>query len=240
MQTLFHPAGSRGYATYSGLDAHYSFSFANHYDPERMGFGALRVLNDDVIAPEQGFGRHHHNDMEIITIPLSGALAHEDSMGNKAVIKTGEIQVMSAGTGVEHSEFNASRTETANTLQIWILPSERGVRPRYDQKLFDHSMFENTFALVVGPAGSEPEGALFIHQDAFLSLVRSDVDQAIEYVPRRENNGVYFFVIEGEAEIADQRLGKRDALGVWETEKISIQIQTKKDAFVLAIEVPMK
>ena len=203
-----------------------------------MGFGALRVLNDDVIAPEQGFGRHHHNDMEIITIPLSGALAHEDSMGNKAVIKTGEIQVMSAGTGIEHSEFNASQTEMTNTLQIWIIPDKYGVHPRYDQKLFDHLMFENTFALVVGPESSKSEGALFIHQDAFLSLARSGADQTIQYVPRRENNGVYFFVIEGEAEIADQKLTKRDALGVWETEKISIHV--KKEALVLAIEVPME
>jgi len=181
MQTLLHKANSRGYAKHGWLTTHHSFSFASYYNPEMLGFGALRVLNDDLIAAGQGFGRHTHRDMEIITIPLSGALSHEDSMGNAAVIKTGEVQVMSAGLGVEHSEFNASETEAVSLLQIWILTRTEGAAPRYAQKRFDPSS--------------------------------------------------------GEIAVADMVLGKRDALGVWDTEKASLK--AKKDAFVLAIEVPM-
>ncbi|OGI16125.1 MAG: hypothetical protein A2878_03145 [Candidatus Moranbacteria bacterium RIFCSPHIGHO2_01_FULL_54_31] len=237
MQTVFHPAQSRGYAKHGWLESHHSFSFASYFDPERMGFGALRVINDDNIAAGQGFGRHPHNDMEIITIPLTGALAHQDSMGNAEVIKTGEVQVMSAGTGVEHAEFNASKTENVTLLQIWILTRQNGMAPRYAQKLFNRSFFENRLSVVVGPEGSEKEGALFIHQDAWLSLGRFDSDTDIEYALHDPQNGVYFFVIEGGATVAGQRLEKRDAFGVWDTERVSMQV--KKDAFLLAIEVPM-
>lgn len=237
MQTVFHSAKSRGYAEHGWLVSYHSFSFADYYDPEKMGFGALRVINDDRIAAGQGFGRHSHQNMEIITIPLSGALAHEDSMGNAAVIKTGEVQVMSAGTGVEHSEFNASQTEAVTLLQIWILTRTPGVAPRYAQKPFDQPLFKNIFFPVVGPEDSEKEGALFIHQDAYLSLARFDTDTDIEYVLRSKENGVYFFVIDGKIAVEGKVLGRRDALEVWDVEKVSIQ--AKKDTFVLAIEVPM-
>ncbi|MEK9151332.1 MAG: pirin family protein [Patescibacteria group bacterium] len=251
MQTIFHPAKSRGYARHGWLTTYHSFSFADYYDPAKMGFGALRVLNDDTIEAGQGFGRHPHRDMEIITIPLSGALAHEDSMGqpagatptallagNRAVIETGEVQVMSAGTGVEHSEFNASQTEAVMGLQIWILPNRRSVKPRYEQRSFDPSSYKNNFYLVVGPEESEKDGTLFIHQDAFLSLALFDTDTDIEYVLRKKDNGVYFFVIEGGAVIGERTLDKRDALGIWDAEKVLIQ--AKNRAFILAIEVPMK
>lgn len=237
MQTVLHKAGERGYAKHSWLETRHSFSFASYYDPRRMGFGALRVINDDTIAPGQGFGQHSHADMEIITIPLSGALVHEDSIGNTAVIETGEVQVMSAGTGVEHSEFNASKTEAVSLLQIWILTRASGVTPRYAQKHFDPASFKNKFSLVAGPEESKKSGALFIHQDAFLSLGRFDADTNIEYTLRNTENGVYFFVIDGEAGIEGAILGKRDALGIWDTEKVFIQ--AKAGAFVLAIEVPM-
>lgn len=237
MQTLFHPAQSRGYAKHGWLETHHSFSFASYYNPEKMGFGALRVINDDVIAQGEGFGRHSHQNMEIITIPLSGALAHKDSMGNEETIQTGEIQVMSAGTGVEHSEFNASQEESVSLLQIWIETRKNGVSPRYGQKFFDPVLQRNNFCMVVGPEESETAGTLFIHQDAFLSLGRFDTDGSVEYVVRRKGNGVYFFVIDGEAIVEGKNLGKRDAFGVWDTGKI--RLQAKKDLFILAIEVPM-
>ncbi|MFZ2187221.1 MAG: pirin family protein [Candidatus Moraniibacteriota bacterium] len=232
-----HKAHSRGYVKQGWLETRHSFSFASYYNPERMGFGALRVINDDTIAAGQGFGRHPHENMEIITIPLSGALAHEDSMGNAAMIQTGEVQVMSAGTGVEHAEFNASQTEAVSLLQIWILTRAPGVVPRYEQKPFDAALFQNAFYLVVGPEASEQSGALSIHQDAFLSLGRFDTDTSIEYALRKEEQGVYFFVIDGAVTIEGQALEKRDAIGLWETERV--HLQAKKGAFVLAIEVPM-
>lgn len=238
MQTIFHSAQSRGYVKQDWLETHHSFSFASYYDSQKMGFGALRVINDDVIAGGQGFGRHQHQDMEIITIPLSGTLAHEDSMGNIETIEIGEVQVMSSGTGVEHSEFNASETEEVRLLQIWIETRTPGITPRYAQKLFDPHLFRNTFYQIVGPEESEKNGRLFIHQDAFLSLGRFDTDMSIEYGLQRERNGVYFFVIEGEMIVKDKRVGKRDAIGVWDTEKVGLQ--AKKGASILALEVPMK
>lgn len=237
MQIVLRRANERGYAKHGWLTTRHSFSFASYYNPEMMGFGALRVLNDDTIAPGQGFGRHLHQDMEIITIPLAGALAHEDSMGNTAVIRTGEVQVMSAGLGVEHSEINASKTEDVSLLQIWILTRTSGVAPRYAQKFFDQTAFKNTLSLVVGPEGSEKEKALFVHQDAFLSLGRFDSDTDMEYALRNQGNGVYFFVIDGEITVAETILGKKDALGVWDVEKVLLQ--AKAGAFILVIEVPM-
>lgn len=235
---VFHKASSRGYAKHGWLETHHSFSFASYYNPEMMGFGVLRVINDDSIAPGQGFGRHPHENMEIITIPLSGSLAHEDSMGSQAVIQTGEIQVMSAGTGVEHSEWNASKAEAVTLLQIWILTRENGVAPRYDQKVFDPLLYKNNLYTVVGPEESEKSGALFIHQDAFLSLGQFDTDTSIEYSIKKKGNGVYLFVIDGVARIDDQRLEKRDALGVWDTENVSLQVQ--KRSYILVLEVPMQ
>ena len=234
MQTVFHEATSRGYAKHGWLETHHSFSFASYYDPERMGFGALRVLNDDAIAPGAGFGEHPHDNMEIITIPLTGALKHQDSMGNSAVVTAGEVQVMSAGTGVHHAEFNASTTEPLTLLQIWILTAKRNATPRYDQKRFDVERFRNTFFQVVG--NMETEGVLGIHQEARLSLGRFEAGKEATY-PLSPEKGVYFFVIEGEVAIAGKKLATRDALGVWDTGEIAVRAE--KEAFLLAIEVPM-
>lgn len=235
MQREISTAASRGYAKHGWLTTHHSFSFASYYDPRRMGFGALRVVNDDTIAPGAGFGRHHHDNMEIITLPLSGALKHEDSMGNSAVIEAGEVQVMSAGSGVEHAEFNASSTEPVILLQIWILTEKNGVSPRYDQRRFDPALFLNTFHQIVGPFGTE---SLAIHQEAFLSLGRFSAGKEATYTLKRPGNGVYFFVIEGRATIAGTALETRDALALWDTESASLE--SNEACFLLAIEVPME
>lgn len=233
MKTLFHEAGSRGFAKHGWLSTHHSFSFASYYDLARMGFGALRVLNDDEIAPGSGFGEHPHDNMEIVTIPLSGALRHEDSMGNSATIETGEVQVMSAGSGVFHAEYNASATESLTLIQIWILTAERDVAPRYDQRRFDPASYQDVFLPVVGPMGGE---ALGIYQDARIALGRFAAGENTEYI-LSSRHGVYFFLIEGVAEIAGTKLGKRDALGVWDTDQVAVR--AGQDAFLIAIEVPM-
>ncbi len=235
MQTIFYEASSRGYASQGWLTTHHSFSFASYYDPTRMGFGALRVLNDDSIAPVSGFGRHPHDNMEIVTIPLSGSLKHEDSMGNSAVIETGEVQVMSAGTGVEHAEWNASETKELTLLQIWILSERRGVSPRYDQRRFDPALSRNTFFPVVGTMNEKE--ILGIHQDARISLGRFDAGKEALYTLKIGSYGVYFFVIDGEGRIVSQKVQKRDALGVWDAQEVSIFAQT--ELFLLTIEVPM-
>lgn len=237
MQTVFHQAVSRGYAQHGWLTTHHSFSFASYYDPERMGFGALRVLNDDTIAPGAGFGKHPHDNMEIITIPLSGALKHEDSMGNSTVITTGEVQVMSAGTGVVHAEFNASETEPVTLLQIWITSDTRNVVPRYDQRRFDAAQYHNTFFAVVGKVGAQETKVLGIHQEAKLSLGRFEAGKNFEYMLRDSNKGVYFFVIEGEITVADKKLQTRDAVGIWDVDTVILSFA--QESFVLAIEVPM-
>ena len=231
MQTIFHGAKERGYAKHGWLETHHSFSFASYYDPGKMGFGALRVINDDLIAPGAGFGDHPHDNMEIITIPLSGSLAHHDSLGNGAVIKTGEVQVMSAGTGVLHSEYNASTNEPVTLLQIWIVPNERNVTPRYEQR--EYVLPENMLTEVVGEYGVAEIG---IHQRASLSLGHCTSGQKMDYVLKHAGNGVYFFVIEGTLEIEEQVLSKRDALGVWDTDKVTLH--AKSDAFLLVLEVP--
>jgi quercetin 2,3-dioxygenase len=235
MKTIFHEASSRGFAQHGWLTTHHSFSFASYYDPARMGFGALRVVNDDSIAPGSGFGRHPHDNMEIITIPLSGSLQHEDSMGNNAVIETGEVQVMSAGTGVEHAEWNASETNELTLLQIWILSKKHGVAPRYDQRRFDSSEYRNIFFPVVGPM--ERAGVLGIHQDALISLGRFEAGKVAEYVLASTVNGVYFFVIDGSGTIGDQKMARRDALGIWDIKQVTLVADT--ELFILAIEVPM-
>ncbi len=235
MKTIFDKALSRGYASHGWLTTHHSFSFASYYNPARMGFGALRVLNDDAIAPGSGFGRHPHDNMEIITIPLSGSLKHEDSMGNSAVIETGEVQVMSAGTGVEHAEWNASEINELTLLQIWILSGKRGVAPRYDQRRFDATEYYNAFFPVVGPMGGE--GALGIYQDARISLGRFDAGKEVSYTLQSLAHGVYFFVIAGKGSIDSQKVEERDALGVWDTKTVALLAE--KELFLIAIEVPM-
>jgi redox-sensitive bicupin YhaK (pirin superfamily) len=235
MKTIYHPASERGHANHGWLNAHHSFSFASYHDPSKVHFGLLRVLNDDIVAPGQGFGMHPHDNMEIVTIPLSGTLEHRDSMGNIGVIKPNEIQAMSAGSGLMHSEYNHSKTEPVNLLQIWVFPKERNIAPRYDQKTFSAEDKQGKFKTIVSPERSED--VMWINQDAYFSLGHFNAGTTAEYKIQHKGNGAYIFVIEGEINAEGQTLGKRDAAGFWETDKINISIQ--KDAQVLVIEVPM-
>ena len=235
MKTVYHSAETRGNANHGWLNANHSFSFAQYYDPERMNFGALRVLNDDIIAPGMGFGTHPHDNMEIITIPLKGDLEHKDSMGNVGAINEGEIQVMSAGTGVYHSEYNKNPDKPINLLQLWVMPKTRNVEPRYDQKSVRELKKNNAFYQVLSP--NEDDDGMWIHQDAWFHLGDFDRVTETEYQIKKDGNGVYVFVIDGSFTLGDQVLNKRDALGVWEADKISFVVQPHSK--VLLVEVPM-
>lgn len=235
MKKIIHPSGERGSADHGWLKSQHSFSFASFYDPDKIQFGALRVLNDDRVAPGKGFGTHPHRDMEIISIPLEGALEHEDSMGNKSVIREGDIQVMSAGTGVRHSEYNKNGDREVAFLQIWILPDTAGVSPRYDQIRLDPAATANNWFTVLGPKGKHD--GLWIHQDAWMHLGRFDAGQTPRYSLKDPAHGLYIFVLEGEVEVADTRLADRDALGVWQTD--SVDFDFRKPGRILLIEVPM-
>jgi quercetin 2,3-dioxygenase len=235
MKTVFHPADQRGHANHGWLNAHHSFSFASWYDPSKIHFGALRVLNDDIIAGSMGFGTHPHDNMEIITIPLVGALKHRDSMGNEATITAGEIQVMSAGTGIQHSEFNATN-ETLNLFQIWVFPNKKNVTPRYDQQLLDTAKMKNNFAQILSP--DPADDGVWIHQDAWFHLGEFDKGQSANYTVKSANNGVYVLVVEGQITINGQELNKRDALGVWNTDAFAISFN--ENSKVLLLDVPME
>lgn len=238
MQTRIFPKTERGKADFGWLKANFSFSFGNYYNPDMVQFGMLRVLNDDTIAAGMGFGTHPHDNMEIITIPLEGGLTHRDSMGNQATVRFGEVQVMSAGTGIQHSEMNASRTEQAKTLQLWIFPDKQNVTPRYDQKSFDLEASRNSFVNVVSPEDKNDGNALWIHQQAFLHLGVFDSGQTVSYDIKIPGNGLYLFLIEGEIEINGDIIRERDAYGIVDFERFSIK--TNSDAKILTIEVPMK
>ncbi|MCH2193998.1 pirin family protein [Kordia sp.] len=238
MKTIYHKGNTRGKADHGWLKSYHSFSFANYYDPERMGFGQLRVLNDDIVKPKMGFGTHPHQNMEIISIPLSGALTHKDSMDNKRAITVGEVQVMSAGTGLQHSEFNDSKTDEVNFLQLWIQPEEIGVTPRYEQKHFDLEKRENQFQTVVAPKDKIVDEALWIHQQAYISIGNFDPSQTIDFKLNDHTHGVYVFVLEGTITIGGETLTTKDALGIWDTE--SVEIEVKETSKILVIEVPMK
>lgn len=238
MKSRLFPKNERGTADHGWLQANFSFSFGNYYNPDMVQFGMLRVLNDDTIAAGMGFGTHPHDNMEIITIPLEGGLTHQDSMGNKATVRFGEVQVMSAGTGIQHSEMNASSTEQAKTLQLWIFPVKQNVIPRYDQKSFDLEKNKNSFITIVSPEDKNDGNALWIYQQAFLHLGIFDKDQTLQYNINIPNNGIYLFLIEGELEINGQTIHERDAFGVVEFE--NIEIKTKALSKILIIEVPMK
>ena len=237
MESILHRASERGYADHGWLKATHSFSFANYYNRDKMHFGMLRVLNDDIISPSKGFDIHPHHNMEIITIPLSGALRHGDNMGNEEVISAGEVQVMSAGTGVWHSEHNASDSENLNLFQLWIFTDEKGHQPRYGQKLFSIKERINKWQLLVSPDGRND--SLWIHQNAFISMIESLTIQKTNYKLFSKDNGIYFMLVDGEVEIEGKKLNKRDAVGFWEL-KQPIQILFKKNSRLLAIEVPMK
>lgn len=237
MKKVLHLETTRGKADFGWLKANYSFSFANFYDPERLQFGLLRVLNDDVVAPSMGFGKHPHKNMEIVTIPQSGALKHQDSMGHSEVIHSGEVQVMSAGSGVEHSEVNASTTEAVKLFQIWIFPDTENVPPRYDQKKIDSLLTANRLTTVVKPKKEAKEDELWIHQDAYFNLGDFSEKTEITYPLHTPKHGVYIYVIEGSLQVAGETLSKRDAIGIWESENVVMTIE--KDSRILLIEVPM-
>lgn len=238
MRTRLFPKSERGTANHGWLQANFSFSFGNYYNPDNVQFGMLRVLNDDTIGAGMGFGTHPHDNMEIITIPLEGGLTHRDSLGNQATVQFGEVQVMSAGTGVQHSEMNASKDDRAKTLQIWIFPESRNVTPRYDQKGFDLEANRNSLVNVVSPGDKNDGNALWIHQQAYLYLAVYDAGQAIAYNLNLPDNGVYIFLIEGELEIEGQVLNERDAFGAVEFETLTIS--TRTPVKMLIIEVPMQ
>jgi quercetin 2,3-dioxygenase len=237
MRSRLFPKSQRGTANHGWLQANFSFSFGNYYNPDMVQFGMLRVLNDDTIGAGMGFGTHPHENMEIITIPLEGGLTHRDSMGNQETVRFGEVQVMSAGTGIKHSEMNASQTEKAKTLQLWIFPDKENVTPRYGQKSFDLESHRNSFVNVVSPEDKNDGNALWIHQQAFLNLGLFDAGQTFNYDIQIPENGLYLFLIEGELEINGEAVHERDAYGVVEFD--SLAITTKAPSKILLIEVPM-
>lgn len=226
---------SRGQADHGWLKTHYTFSFANYYNPSRMGFGALRVINDDMIAPAAGFPAHSHDNMEIITIPLEGALEHQDSGGNKAVVTAEEVQMMSAGTGVTHSEYNHSQTEQVGLLQIWVMPKKMNINPRYDQKKFPAADRKNKFQTIASPLGTSDEG-IKLNQDAYFTRVDLDAHSELSYRLKLPGNGIFAFLLEGSAQVGGKKLSRRDALAGWEIDEL--KIYAEDDAQLLIIEVP--
>lgn len=236
MKSVLHKANTRGHANHGWLDSYHTFSFAEYYDPDRVHFGALRVLNDDTVAGGMGFGTHPHDNMEIISIPTFGDLEHQDSMGNKQVIRQGDVQVMSAGTGIQHSEKNKNHDMEVKFFQIWVFPNKRNVEPRYDQQSFTDSDKHNRLLTVVSPVGSN-DGGVHIHQDAWFSLGKLDKDFLTTYTLRNKNNGVYAFVMEGDITINGQLLNRRDGLAISEAEQLSIKADS--DAQLLLMEVPL-
>ncbi len=239
MKKQVYRSKDRGKADYGWLKANYSFSFANYFNPEVIQFGALRVLNDDTIAGGMGFPTHPHENMEIITIPLEGSLKHKDSMANEwKYVKAGEVQIMSAGSGLQHSEMNGSTTELLKLFQIWIIPNEKNVEPRYDQKAFDESKRQNNLQVLVSSLNDENhQESLKIHQDATLSRISLTKDGMYDYKIQEEGNGLYIMTIDGQIEVADTQLNKRDAIGITHAE--SVRIQAEEDSEILFIEVPM-
>ena len=235
MKTVVHRADTRGHADHGWLNSHHTFSFSSYHNPSRMHFGLLRVLNDDWVKGGMGFGEHGHDNMEIVSIPLSGALQHKDSTGRSEVIRAGEVQIMSAGSGIRHSEFNASPNEPVNFLQVWVFPKERNITPRYAQKLFDESGRKNTFQTVVSP--EEGSDAIWINQDAVFSLADLTEGDSVNYTVKFPGNGMYLFVLEGAVTVGNETLDKRDGAGISETDALEIKAST--DAKILLIEVPL-
>lgn len=235
MNTVLHKASTRGHANHGWLNSYHTFSFANYHNPERMHFGALRVLNDDTVAEAKGFGTHPHDNMEIISIPLKGDLEHKDSMGNVAVIREGDVQVLSAGTGIYHSEYNKNADEEVKFLQIWMFPNKRGVEPRYDQISTKNISKQNAFYQVLSP--SKDDEGVWVHQDAWFHLGNFDAGVNSAYQLKKPGNGVYVFVLEGEVNVAGQDLGERDGFGLWDLDEFNLN--SKGKSRVLLMEVPM-
>jgi len=235
MNTVLHKANTRGRANHGWLDSHHTFSFANYYDPTRIHFGALRVLNDDIVEGGKGFGTHPHDNMEIISIPLAGDLEHKDSMGTTAVIKQNDIQIMSAGTGIYHSEYNKNKDKLVNFLQIWVFPKQKNIQPRYDQITFKPENRVNKLQQVVSP--SKTDDGVWINQDAWFHLGNLKKDFKTEYTIKQKGNGVYAFVLNGDVTINGQQLNKRDGFGIWNVDAVSIAADS--DAELLLMDVPM-
>jgi len=238
MKTELHPAAERGHASHGWLNTYHSFSFATYFNPAREQFGCLRVLNDDTVAGGTGFDMHPHNNMEIVTIVLEGALKHRDSMGNTQVIASGEVQVMSAGTGLYHAEYNHSETADVKFFQLWIFPREKGMKPRYDQKLFPDQELKNQLLTLVTPETNPSDDALWIHQDAYISMISLLKGSSFEYKTRIPGNGVFVFIIEGKSTVEGNQLERRDAIAISDT--LSIQMKSIDDSKLLIIEVPIK
>lgn len=234
--TILHKAETRGHANHGWLNSYHTFSFANYHNPDRMHFGVLRVLNDDRVDPGMGFGTHPHDNMEIISIPLEGDLEHKDSMGNIAVIKKGDIQVMSAGMGIYHSEYNKHKDRPTQFLQIWVFPNKKNVTPRYDQMTLNANDRHNKLQQILSP-NPEDEG-VWIHQDAWFHLGTFDKDVTTDYTVKKNGNGVYAFVIKGSFMMEGLILDERDGLGIWDTDRFTISSQNK-DSELLLMEVPM-
>lgn len=235
-QTVLHKANTRGVANHGWLKSYQSFSFAGYYNPERVNFGALRVLNDDIVTGGMGFGEHPHDNMEIISIPLEGNLQHKDSMGNTATIKAGEIQVMSAGTGIYHSEYNADPENPAKFLQIWLFPNKRNVTPRYDQILLNDTDKRNEFVQILSP--NADDAGVWIYQDAWFNLGKFNAETTKTYNLNKKGDGVYVFVLSGQIEVNGEILDTRDGLGIWDTD--SFDVKAISDAEFLMMEVPME
>ena len=235
MKTILHKANTRGQANFGWLNSYHTFSFGHYHNPERIHFGALRVLNDDTVKAGMGFDKHPHDNMEIVSIPLSGDLHHNDSTGRDKIIRQGDVQIMSAGSGIAHSEMNANKDKEVKFLQIWVFPKERDIEPRYDQKTFRHEDRINRIHTVVAP---DDEQAIWINQDAWFSLADLTNATVTEYKIHKEGNGVYVFVLKGNITVNDQPLETRDGLGVYETDKLNIKADT--DAEILLIDIPMQ
>ena len=235
-QTILHKAETRGDANHGWLHSRHTFSFADYYNPERMNFGALRVLNDDRVEAGMGFGTHPHENMEIVSIPLEGDLEHKDSMGSVSVIKSGDVQVMSAGTGITHSENNRNKDRLVKFLQIWVIPNKNNVKPRYDQITLKNSDRHNTFQQILSP--NADDAGVWIYQDAWFHLGQFDKGVSTSYTIKKKGNGVYAFIIKGDVSIEGNNLNERDGLGIWDTNNISIKANSQ-DAEVLLMEVPM-
>ncbi|MEP7262977.1 MAG: pirin family protein [Bacteroidota bacterium] len=234
-KTVLHTADSRGHADHGWLNSHHTFSFANYHNPERMHFGVLRVLNDDVVTAGMGFGTHPHDNMEIISIPLEGDLEHKDSMGNVAVIRKGDVQILSAGTGITHSEYNKNKGEAVKFLQIWIFPNKKNLAPRYDQITLNLEDRKNKLQQILSP--NADDAGVWINQDAWFHMGNFDKGISADYAVKKKGNGVYAFILKGDVTIDGQQLHTRDGFGVWETDKVSIKADS--DAEVLLMEVPM-
>lgn len=237
MKTTLHKANTRGFANLGWLQSFHSFSFGSYFNEERVHFGALRVLNDDTVSAAMGFGTHPHENMEIISIPLEGDLEHKDSMGNVTIIKQGDIQIMSAGTGIYHSEYNKNKDRQTKFLQIWIFPNKKGVTPRYDQQTLNLADRKNNLQQVLSP--NADDAGVWLHQDAWFHLGNFDKGVKETYTIKKEGNGVYAFVLSGDWIVAEQTLASRDGLGISETSSFTLEALSK-EAEILLMEVPME